>query len=123
MNRITITGNIGREPELKYSQSGMAILKFSLADNYGRDEKKVTIWHNVTAFNDLAENAAASIGKGGRVTVEGRLTEDNYVNKEGVEVRRYSVLADDIALSLRFGGAEIDPMPVRKQAKTEEEPF
>lgn len=108
MNRITVNGNLGADPELKYSQAGMAILKLRVADSYGRDEKRTTIWHNVTAFGDLAENSAGSLTKGNRVMIEGRLTEDNYTNKEGVEVKRYEILADDIALSLRF--ANTDPV-------------
>jgi len=106
VNRITIAGNVGREPELKYSQGGMAILKFSVADTTGKDDKKKTMWHNVTVFGDLAENAAASLGKGTRVVVEGKLTEDKYTNKEGVEVTRTQVLADDVCLSIRFGNMQ-----------------
>lgn len=106
MNRITIAGNVGREPELKYSQGGMAILKFSVADTTGKDDKKKTMWHNVTVFGELAENAAASLGKGTRVVIEGKLTEDKYTNKDGVEVTRTQVLADDVCLSIRFGGMQ-----------------
>lgn len=125
MNRIQISGNVGREPELKYSQGAVAILKFSVADTSGRDEKKKTIWHNVTAFGDLAEHAAVSLGKGTRVVVEGKLTEDTYTNKEGVEVTRMNVLADDIALSLRFGGIERveGPGPTIPAELVPEDPF
>ena len=122
MNRITIAGNVGREPELKYSNAGMAILKFSVADTSGKDDKKKTIWHSVTAFGDLAENAAASLGKGTRVVIEGKLTEDKYTNKEGVEVTKMQVLADDVMLSVRFGGVE----PVQPSAPApspDEAPF
>ena len=122
MNRITIAGNVGREPELKYSNAGMAILKFSVADTSGKDDKKKTIWHSVTAFGDLAENAAASLGKGTRVVIEGKLTEDKYTNKDGVEVTKLQVLADDVMLSVRFGGVE----PVQPSAPApspDEAPF
>jgi len=122
MNRITIAGNVGREPELKYSNAGMAILKFSVADTSGKDDKKKTIWHSVTAFGDLAENAAASLGKGTRVVIEGKLTEDKYTNKDGVEVTKMQVLADDVMLSVRFGGVE----PVQPSAPApspDEAPF
>ena len=122
MNRITIAGNVGREPELKYSNAGMAILKFSVADTSGKDDKKKTIWHSVTAFGDLAENAAASLGKGTRVVIEGKLTEDTYTNKDGVEVTKMQVLADDVMLSVRFGGVE----PVQPSAPApspDEAPF
>lgn len=122
MNRITVAGNVGREPELKYSQAGLAVLKFSVADTSGKDDKKKTIWHNVTAFGDLAENAAGSLIKGTRVVIDGKLTEDVYTNKEGVEVRRFNVLADDISLSIRFGGME-PVQPAAPAPSDEEEPF
>lgn len=124
MNRITIAGNVGREPELKYSQGGMAILKFSVADTTGKDDKKKTMWHNITVFGDLAENAAASLGKGTRVVIEGKLTEDKYTNKEGVEVTRTQVLADDVCLSVRFGGVEpVQPAPSGPVDGGDEPPF
>lgn len=126
MNRITISGNVGREPELKYATTGTAILKFSVADTTGRDDQKKTVWHAITAFGDLAENAAVSLGKGTRVIVEGKLTEDNYINKEGVEVKKMSVIADDISLSIRFGSIERVEAPsptVPSAVLPDEEPF
>ena len=123
MNRIVIAGNVGKDPELKYSNAGMAILKFSVADTSGKDDKKKTIWHSVTAFGDLAENAAEALSKGTRVVIEGKLTEDKYTNKEGVEVTRYQVLADDVMLSVKWGSPEsllpAKPAPV----ENDEEPF
>ena len=61
-----------------------------------------------------------SLGKGTRVVVEGKLTEDTYTNKDGVEVTRMQVLADDISLSIRFGGIERIEAPAPQE---EEAPF
>jgi len=122
MNRITVAGNVGREPELKYSNAGMAILKFSVADTSGKDDKKKTMWHSVTAFGDLAENAAASLTKGTRVVIDGKLTEDKYTNKDGVEVTKVQILADDISLSIRFGGME-PVQPAAPAPSDDEAPF
>lgn len=126
MNRMVITGNVGKDPELKYSNAGMAILKFSVADTSGKDDKKKTLWHSVTAFGELAENAAAALSKGTRVVIEGKLTEDKYTNKDGVEVTRYQVLADDVMLSVKWGAPEsllpAKPAPA-DDAEDGEEPF
>ena len=120
MNTITITGNAGKPVELTFSKGGMAIGNFTVATTSGKDEKKVTTWHNVTVFGDLAENTAGSVVKGTRVVIEGRLTEDKYTNKDGVEVSKMKVLADDVSISVRFGAYE----PVQPAASSDpSDPF
>ena len=122
MNRITIAGNVGKDIELKYLPSGMAVANFSVADTTGKDDKRKTMWHNVTVFGDLAENTAGSVVKGTRVVVEGRLTEDKFTNKEGVEVTRIKVLADDVSISVRFGAYE-PVQPAASGSDPSDEPF
>lgn len=121
MNRITIAGNVGKDIELKYLPSGMAVANFSVADTTGKDDKRKTIWHNVTVFGDLAENTAGSVVKGTRVVIEGRLTEDKYTNKDGVEVTKMKVLADDVSISVRFGAYE--PVQPAASSGSSDEPF
>ena len=50
-NHITVSGKVGQDPELRYTPGGMAVLTFSIADTYGKDEKKKTTWHNITVFD------------------------------------------------------------------------
>jgi len=102
MNTITISGNVGRDPELRYTQQGKAVAKFSVADSRGKDENKETTWHNVVCFDEMAENICEAIVKGARVVVIGRLVSNEYIDKEGVKKVAWDVLADDICLSLRF---------------------
>jgi len=82
MNRITITGNLGKDPETRYIPSGDAVTNFSVAVNErwtGKDgqPKKRTIWYRVTAFGKLGENVAKYLHAGSHVYVEGRLNADN----------------------------------------------
>ena len=108
MNTITIVGNVGKPIELKYGQSGLAQGTFSVATTSGKDEKKVTVWHNVTVFGQMAEYAASSIEKGSRVIVTGKLDISSYENKDGVKVWTTKILADELGLTMRFGAVFAD---------------
>lgn len=102
MNTITISGNVGRDPELKYSASGTAVVKFSVADTTGKDDNKKTVWHDVVVFKEQAEHVAASVKKGSRVIVTGRLDKNEYTGKDGAKKQRVEVIADDVSISLRW---------------------
>lgn len=102
MNNITIHGNVGQEPELKYTPSQMAVIQFTIADTYGKDDKKKTTWHNVTAFGKLAENIAATINKGDTVIVSGRMEQEEYTKKDGTKGKSTRVIADEVGVSLRW---------------------
>lgn len=111
--QVNIVGNATRDPELIFSTQGTAVAKFGVAVN--RREKKNGEWvdgtpsfFNVVCFNDMAENVAASITKGTRVVVIGRLQQDNWENNEGEKRTSIEVIADEIAPSLRWARAEIE---------------
>ena len=101
MNQITIIGTLGKDPELKYSNNGLAIANLSIATNYGKEENQKTTWHYVTVFGEMAENVAASLFKGERAIVVGRLEKSTY-EKEGVQQTNVSIIADAIGKELRF---------------------
>jgi single-strand DNA-binding protein len=102
MNHITVVGRVGRDPELRFTGNGMAIVNFSVATDYGRDDKKKTTWHNVVAFDKMAENIAESLHKGARVIVAGRLDVSEYDDKNGDKKKRTELIADAVGLELRF---------------------
>ena len=108
MNTITIVGNAGKPIELKYTQSGLAQGTFSVATTSGKDDKKVTVWPNVTVFGQMAEHAATSIEKGSRVIVTGKLDISSYENKDGVKVWTTKILADELGLTMRFNAVFAD---------------
>ncbi len=101
-NQITITGKVGQEPELRFTQGGMAVLTFSVADTYGKDDKKKTTWHNITVFSKLAENVANTIGKGSTVIIVGRYEQDEYTKKDGTKGKSVKVIADEVGVSCRW---------------------
>jgi len=101
-NHITINGKVGQEPELRYTQGGMAVLTFSVADTYGKDDKKKTTWHNVTVFSKLAENVANTIAKGSTVIVVGRYEQDEFTKKDGTKGKSLKLIADEVGVSCRW---------------------
>ena len=101
MNTITIVGNVGKPVELKFSQGGMAVGTFTVATTSGKDDKKVTVWHNVTVFGQMAEYTASSLEKGSRVIVVGKLDICSY-EKDGQKKYTTKILADEIGLTCRF---------------------
>ena len=123
MNTITVIGNVGRDPELRFANSGTAVLKFSIADNYGRDDNKKTSWHNVTVFGEMAENVGAVLSKGQRVIVIGRNEESEYTTREGETKKKWQIIADDVALSLRWASGMTDLPSPTSPKELPEDPF
>lgn len=102
MNNMTIVGRLGRDPEIRFGKDGNPVATFSVATDYGRDENKKTSWHNVVCFGSLAENVCASIAKGSRVIVAGRLDVSEYETKDGEKKKKHELIADAVGLELRF---------------------
>lgn len=92
MNLLIFTGNIGNEPELKISKSGVQHTSFSLAVN--RFEK-APIWIYFSAFNTTAENLCQYVKKGDKLLIRGHLDLSQY-ELEGKELERYQFIADSI---------------------------
>ena len=87
-NRVHLIGNLGQDPELKTLESGKKVAHFTLATNDGyknADGQKVkeTTWHNIVAWNGLAEIASKFLKKGNEVAVEGRIVYRTYEDKKG----------------------------------------
>jgi single-strand DNA-binding protein len=101
-NHITIHGNIGQPPELKYTNSQLEVAEFTVADNYGKDDKKKTTWHNVVVFGKLALNIASTFTKGDSVIISGRVEQDEYTKKDGSKGKSIRVIADEVGYSLRW---------------------
>lgn len=135
MNNITIHGTVGQDPELRFSASNNAVLTFSVADNYGKDDKKKTTWHNVIVFGKVAENVANSIAKGTTVLITGRYEQEEFTKKDGTKGKTTKLIADEVGVSCRWNAWVRDqtsdtvsqtgmvgkPMP--SSNFTDEEPF
>lgn len=101
-NHITINGRVGKEPELRFTPSGMAVLELSVVDTYGKDDNKKSTWHNVIVFGKVAENCAATVSRLDNVIVVGRLEQDEYTKKDGTKGKSVRLIADEIGVSCRW---------------------
>jgi single-strand DNA-binding protein len=112
-NSITISGNIPREPEMRYTPSGVSKVTFGVAVNRSWRNQQTQEWEeqtsffNVVAWRQLAENVSASLTKGSRVVVSGRLEQRSWETESGEKRSIVEVVADDVAPSLRFATAEV----------------
>ncbi len=107
-NTVTVVGNITRDPELRFAQSGMAIAQFGVAWNRRRqDQEDEVSFFDVTCFRQLAENVAESLKKGARVVVYGTLQQSSWETDHGDRRSKVEILADDVAPSLRWATAEV----------------
>jgi single-strand DNA-binding protein len=111
---ITVVGNVTRDPELRFTASGVATCSFSLAVNRrvntrnGTAPTEVVSFFTVVAWNTLAENACISLTKGSRVVVSGRLEQRSWQTPAGEKRTVYELVADEIGASLRFASAAIE---------------
>jgi single-strand DNA-binding protein len=107
-NNITITGNLTRDPELRFTAGGAAVTDIGVAWNENRRNKETQEWENIpsyfdiTCWFDLAENVAATLRKGDRVVVTGNLKWESWQTGDGETRSKVKVIADDVAPSLRW---------------------
>lgn len=107
INHIYLLGNLTRDPDLKYTNEGIAIAEMGLAVNRKwRDsdgaENSTVDYFNITTWNNLAENCALSLKKGDRIIAGGHLNLRSWENKEGKKFNIVSITADVVAVSLEF---------------------
>jgi len=115
INNVQLMGNVTRDPDLRYTPSGAAVLSFSIATN--RRYKKGEEWvdepsfHNIVVWNS-AEQLGQRIKKGTRLYVEGRLQTRSWDDKDGKKQYKTEVVSDRVILISRFeGDRESGPMP------------
>ena len=111
-NTVTLTGNLTKDPELRYTTGGRGVASFGLAVNRryqvnGEWQEQVSFF-NMVAWADLGENAAASLHKGNRIVVTGRLEQRSYETREGEKRNVTEVIADDLGPSLRWAQAQVE---------------
>ena len=127
MNQVVMSGNVANEPELRYTPSGLAVTKFNLAVNStvrnsdGSFEDRLDGFFQVVAWRTLAENAAASIHKGTRVTVAGKLGRRTWEAEDGSKRFAVEITAEEIALSLKFTVAEATRYTPATEPESEQE--
>ena len=100
MNRAMIFGRLGRDPEVRFTQSGVSICNLAVATD-DREKKngewvKVTDWHQVVCFGNDAEFAGKYLSKGSSVAIEGKMKRRKYVDKNGAERESFELVADRV---------------------------
>jgi single-strand DNA-binding protein len=112
-NTVTLTGNLVRDPELRFTNTGQPTANFGIAVNRRWQNKQTQEWEEATSFFDvvcwqqLAENVSESIAKGDRATVVGRLEQRSWETTEGDKRSKIEVVADEVAPSLRWATAQV----------------
>lgn len=135
VNKVILIGNLGKDPELRYTSGGVAVATFSIATNESWKDpdgnlQERTQWHNIVAWRKLAEICGEYLKKGGKVYVEGRLQHRNYDDKNGVKRYVTEVVLDEmVMLDSRGGGGQSTemeppaPQEDRSPEKADDLPF
>ena len=110
INRITLLGHLGADPELKHLEGGQAVLNFRMATSHSyldrnQVRQEATEWHSVSVWSKRGEALAKLLHKGSQVYVEGRMQTRKYM-KENVQCYSTSVIATEVVLTGARGGAE-----------------
>jgi len=100
-NKITIIGNLGKDPELRYTPQGVAVCSFNMATNEKRRDKSgelqdITTWFKITLWRQQAENAAKYLSKGSPVYIEGRLKIEEWTDRDNNNRYTLDVQATDM---------------------------
>ena len=103
LNRVTLIGNLGKDPDMHFLEGNVAVAKFSLATSETFKDKtgkliSQTEWHSIVLWRGLAEMAQKYLHKGSLVYIEGRLKNRSWEDKEGVKKFATDIVADNLIL-------------------------
>lgn len=101
LNKMTVIGNLGRDPEMRYTPNGRAVTSFTIAANFtytssDGERQSDTEWFRVVAWNQLAEVCNQYLSKGRRAYVEGRLRSDTWTGQDGQTRHTNEIVADRV---------------------------
>ncbi len=143
LNKVMLIGNLTRDPEMRYTPQGTAVCSFGVATNRSwttesGEKKDEADFHNIVAWNKLAEICAQLLKKGRKVYVEGRLSTRSWQGQDGTQKQRTEVVINDMvildkkegtgeaidvpepAIEAQVSPEEIDEKPAKKDKKKEE---
>ena len=124
LNNCQFIGRLGKEPEMKYLQSGDAVCNFSIAVGWKSKDKEGAEWVNITAFGKLGEVCGQYLHKGSQVFVQGRFKTDKYTDKNGVEKYSTKIQAEKIQFLGKNEAADaIAPETVAPKTDDSDIPF
>jgi single-strand DNA-binding protein len=132
LNKVLLIGRLGKDPETRYTPDGAPVASFSLAtsenwtDKSGTRQER-TEWHNIVAWNKLADICKQFLAKGRQVYIEGRIQTREYTDREGIKRRITEIIASQmVMLGSRPQGTEagVQPMePVARPASDADQAF
>ena len=113
LNKMMVIGNLGRDPEMRYTPSGQAVTNFSLATNYryttaDGETREETEWFRISVFGRQAESCNQYLSKGSKVYVEGRLKSSTYQTRDGETRFSNEINASDVRFLGGSGGRSDD---------------
>ncbi len=103
VNKVILVGNVGKDPDVRYLEKGVAVARFPLAtsESYkGRDGERVTAteWHNIVLWRGLAETAEKYVKKGSQLYIEGKIRTRSYDDKDGNKRYATEIVADQMQM-------------------------
>jgi single-strand DNA-binding protein len=111
---ITVVGNLTADPELRYTQGGLAVANFTIASTPRTFDRQTNDWKDgdalflrASCWREFAEHVAGSLTKGSRVIATGRLTQRNYDDRDGNKRTSIELQVDEIGPSLRYATAQV----------------
>lgn len=122
VNKVILVGNLGSDPDVRYSQSGSAITTLSVATseswkNKDGEQQERTEWHRCKAFGKLAEICGEYLKKGRQVYIEGSLRTEKYTDKSGVEKYATDIIMDQMQMlgGNQDGGQRRESVPPQRR--------
>lgn len=124
VNKVILVGNVGKDPEVKYLDNGVAVCNFSLAtsetyNNKNGEKVTQTEWHNIVLWRKLAEVAETYIKKGMQIYIEGQIRTRNWEDKDGV--KRYTT--EIFGTTMQMLGRKSENSPESQTSNTETQPI
>ena len=104
LNRVMLIGNLGKDPEVRYTPNGAAICNITIAtsrnwkDKNTGEQKEATEWHRITTFGKLAEICGQYLKKGSQAFVQGKLVTRKYTDKDGIDRYATEIRADNMKM-------------------------
>ena len=124
VNKVTLIGNLGNDPEVRYSGNGNAVANVSLAtaeswrDKDSGEQQERTEWHRIVFFGRLAEIVSEYLHKGSQIYVEGRLQTNKWQDKEGNDRYTTQIVANEMQMLGSRGSASTNQEPVPQKEST-----
>lgn len=118
--KAIIIGRLGRDPELRYTPQGKPVCSFSMATDDKRGQEKVTTWFKVTLWGKQAETASQYLSKGSQVCIEGRISLEEWTDRDGKQHSNIAINATDMTfIGGGTGGGQSEYRPQQETKPAE----